>query len=255
MLKTLIFSNSISFKFTQLLNVNNAALQQVRTTFVLKRLYPVELHKKNEKPRKLRGKHYNYVMVEDSNTKKQPDVEVVLKQFVSGIGRKGEVVKLRPNYAYNHLLLTGLADYVTPENVEKYKPKLGEDNEEENHSSQFAQRTVNMLQNRVFAIVMNKEQPWVVEPWHIRASLRKCGYYIKSDSSIELPNEKITGPDMMKQNKEFYVTVTINGLEKARVKCRIHHWSTDPSDRLPYVYEHWLQSAEPIIPEDTPRAE
>lgn len=79
-------------------------------------------------------------MVEDSNTKKQPDVEVVLKQFVGGIGRKGEVVKLRPNYAYNHLLLPGLADYVTPENIEKYKPKLGEDNEEEKHSSQFAQR-------------------------------------------------------------------------------------------------------------------
>lgn len=104
-----------------------------------------------------------------------------------------------------------------------------------------------MLQNRVFAIVMNKDHPWVVEPWHIRASLRKCGYMIKSDDSIELPKEKITGPDLTKQNKEFNVIVTINGLEKAKVRCRIHHWSTDPSERLPYVFEHWNHPAEPLF--------
>lgn len=79
-------------------------------------------------------------MVEDTNIKKQPDVEVVLKQFVSGIGRKGEVVKVRPNFAYNELLLPGLADYPTPENIEKYRPKAGEESNEEKHSSQFAQR-------------------------------------------------------------------------------------------------------------------
>ena len=97
---------------------------------------------------------------------------------------------------------------------------------------------------------MNKNHPWVIEPWHIRASLRKCGYYITADSAIEMPKEKITGPDLQKQGKEFYVTVTINGLEKARVKCRIHHWSTDPSDRLPYVFEHWLIPAEPLFGEE-----
>lgn len=104
-----------------------------------------------------------------------------------------------------------------------------------------------MLQNRVFAIVMNKDHPWVVEPWHIRASLRKCGYLISSDSAIELPAEKITGPDLTIQNKEFFVTVKINNTEKARVRCRIHHWSTNPSERLPYIKEHWYQEAEPLF--------
>lgn len=108
-----------------------------------------------------------------------------------------------------------------------------------------------MLQNRVFAIVMNKDHPWVIEPWHIRASLRKCGYMILSDSAIELPAEKITGPDLTKQNKEFIVTVTVNNAEKAKVRCRIHHWSTNPSDRLPYVLEHWSHSAEPLLPAQT----
>lgn len=103
-----------------------------------------------------------------------------------------------------------------------------------------------MLQNLILSIVMNKDQPWVIEPWHIKASLRKAGYHV-DEKTITLPVEKITGPDLLKQNKEFFVTVTINNLETARVKCRIHHWSTDPSERLPYVPFHWKESSEPLI--------
>jgi large subunit ribosomal protein L9 len=94
---------------------------------------------------------------------------------------------------------------------------------------------------------MNKDQPWVIEPWHIRASLRKAGYHILNDSAIQLPKEKITGPDLTKQNKQFIVWVTINKTEKARVKCRIHHWSTDPVERLPYVFEHYRHKAESLF--------
>lgn len=214
----------------------------------MKRQTPPYLHKKNQKPRKLRSRDFNYDLVEDTDRKKYPDLEVILTQFVEGIGQKGEIVKVKPTFAYNKLLLPGLAAYVTPENVERFKLKEGEiSQQEKKHSSQFAQRTVNMLQNRVFAIVMNKDHPWEVEPWHIRASLRKCGYLIKSDNSIELPKEKITGPDLTKQNKEFKVIVTVNNTEKAEVRCRIHHWSTDPSNRLPYISEHWNIDAEPLF--------
>lgn len=93
---------------------------------------------------------------------------------------------------------------------------------------------------------MNKDHPWVLEPWHIRASLRKAGFHILHDSSITLP-EQITGPDLTKQNKEFVVTVTVNSTEKAKVRCRIHHWSTDPTERLPYVFEHYKMAAEPLF--------
>lgn len=195
----------------------------------------------------MKARDYIYDFVEHTSSKKQPDMEVILTQYVEGIGKKGDLVKVRPAFAYNKLLLPGLAVYHTEKNVEKYKPKGEESIDEEKHSSQFAKRTVNMLQNRVFAIVMNKDHPWVIEPWHIRASLRKCNYYISSDDAIELPAEKITGPDLTKQNKEFVVTVTVNKTEKAKVRCRIHHWSTDPSNRLPYVLEHWKQEAEPLF--------
>jgi hypothetical protein len=167
-----IFSNGIKCISSQLLAANSIVSQQVRvsiencvqnipsfhfndqfcsqTTFVLKRLYPVELHRKNQKPRKLRGRHHVYEMIEDKNVKRKPDMEVVLKQFVQGIGKKGEVVSVRPNFAYQNLLLPGLADYVTPENVEKYKPKAGESNTDEEHSSPFAQRVMMFIKKIIF---------------------------------------------------------------------------------------------------------
>lgn len=98
------------------------------------------------------------------------------------------------------------------------------------------------------AVVMNKDHPWTLEPWHIRVSLRKMGYYVNEDA-ITLPTQKITGPDLTLQNKEFEVQVRVSDQESAVVKCRIHHWSTDVKERLPYVFEHWKQPAEPVFEE------
>ncbi|EAA04926.5 AGAP000950-PA [Anopheles gambiae str. PEST] len=225
-------------------------LQSSRNTFVLKRRFPPNLYKKNQKPGKLRGRHFVYDLVEDTTIKKKPNLEVVLTAFVEGVGSKGDVVSLKPNEAYNKLLLPGLAVYKTPENVAKYATEKDE-KETEVHSSAYAQRTVNKLESLILAVVMNKDHPWVIEPWHIKLSLRKAGYYVP-DSAITLPDTPITGPDLLKQNKEFYCTVTINNLEQARVRCRIHHWSTEPSDRLPYVFEHWKLDAEPLFGEASP---
>lgn len=97
---------------------------------------------------------------------------------------------------------------------------------------------------------MNKDQPWELEAWHIRASLRKAGVHILHDTSIELPKQKIHGPDLTKESKAFYVTVTVNKTEKARVRCKLHHWSTNPVDKLPWVFKHWEQSAELLFPDD-----
>jgi large subunit ribosomal protein L9 len=218
-----------------------------QNTFILKRRWPPNLHKKNTAPPKLRGRNFVYDLVEDTLAKKKPNVEVVLKSFVDGIGSKGDIVSLRPNKAYHDLLLPGLAVYKTPENVQKYS-KLKEEIDVKEHSSPYAQRTINILQGITLSVVMNKDHPWVIEPWHIRASLRKCGYHVLDDAAIEMPAEKIVGPDLMKQNKIFHVTVTINKFEKVKVACRIHHWSTEPSERLPYAPEFWKDiNCEPLF--------
>lgn len=107
-----------------------------------------------------------------------------------------------------------------------------------------------MLNRITLGVVMNKDVPWVLEPWHIRVSLRKVGFYC-DDSCITLPSTPIKGPDLDIENKDFYVTITINNKEQTELKCRIHHWSTDPSNRLPYVFEHWKQESEPLnVPSD-----
>lgn len=172
-------------------------------------------------------------------------MEIILTAFVDGVGDRGDIVSLRPNRAYNEFLLPGLAVYKTDENLIKYL-KTETDKDTIKHSSPYAQRTVDFLEKMILAVVMNKENPWVIERWHIRASLRKCGV-IAPLESIELPKEPIIGPDMLKQNKEFCVTITINNMEKAKLRCRIHHWSSDPGERLPYVFEHYKQSAEPLF--------
>lgn len=172
-------------------------------------------------------------------------MEVLLTAFVDGIGDKGDIVSLHRNFAYNKLLLPGLAVYKTPENLLKYV-KTEKEKEFIKHSSPFAQRTVNILEKRIIAVVMNKDNPWVIEPWHIRASLRKAGINA-AEEAIELPKEPITGPDLTKQNKEFDVIVRVNNVEKAVLKCRIHHWSTDPGERLPYGIDHWKEPAESLF--------
>lgn len=97
------------------------------------------LYKKNQRHSKLRGRHFNYELIVDTNVVKKPNIEVILTSYVEGIGRKGDVVSVTPTFGYDKLLLPGLATYVTPAAVEKYtQPANAED--EEKHSSQFAQR-------------------------------------------------------------------------------------------------------------------
>ncbi|XP_049811268.1 39S ribosomal protein L9, mitochondrial [Schistocerca nitens] len=220
--------------------------QPNRTTVILRRKWPPGLYKKSQQPKKLRGRHHVYEFVENTEFKKQPEIEVILTGYVKGLGDRGDRVFVKPNYAYNELLLPGLAVYVTPNNIERYC--TDENNRQRTYSSPFVQRTLGFLSNMNLPIIMNKEVPWTVEPWHVRASLRKRGVYVP-EAAIKIPDKPITGPDLDKEGKIFYVTITINGREKVDVKCRIHHWSTKLSDRLPYVPEFWNLPDVPVLEE------
>lgn len=98
------------------------------------------MHRKNQRHAKLRGRHFNYDLIEDTNVKKRESVEVLLTEYVEGVGRKGEVVTVTPHFAYNKLLLPGLATYVTEANVAKYAKIAEETPDDDKHSSQFANR-------------------------------------------------------------------------------------------------------------------
>jgi len=111
-------------------------------------------------------------------------------------------------------------------------------------------QTLGFLSTTMLDISMNKEEPWTIEPWHIRVAARKAGIIIKDDSCIELPAGKISGPDVSLEGKEFYVTLTVNQKEKVNVRCRLHHWSTEPGNRI-QADNPWFQKSAPIFPDQT----
>ncbi|XP_022907329.1 large ribosomal subunit protein bL9m [Onthophagus taurus] len=221
--------------------------QQLRTTFILKRRNAPYLHKKGAEPKRLKPKHYIYNLVEHLDSQKQPDLEVILTSYVEGLGDVGEKVSVRPQYGYNNLLLPGLAIYATPENTKKY---LNTDlKDKRSFSSPTVEGTMTILSRMTLSVIMNKEIPWTLEPWHIRTSFRKCGYVVPEEC-ITMPSKTIKGPNMDIENKSFYITITINNQEKVDVKCRIHHWSTGIMERLPHIHDFWKVPSEPIFPED-----
>lgn len=104
----------------------------------MKRRWEPNLHKKGGRPKPLRGRHYVYDLIKDTNIEKQADINLVLTSYVAGYGNIGDEIAVRPTFAYNNLLLPGLAVYATPENLKKYV-KVKEIKEEK-HSSPYAQR-------------------------------------------------------------------------------------------------------------------
>lgn len=62
----------------------------------------------------------------------------------------------------------------------------------------------------VVSVSMNKDEPWTIEPWHIRVSLRKMNVHVLSDDSIELPEHPISGPDLTLEGKSFIVYITVS---------------------------------------------
>ncbi|XP_059489120.1 large ribosomal subunit protein bL9m [Neocloeon triangulifer] len=218
-----------------------------RCSTILKRKFPLRPHKKGHRPVKLKGTNYVYETVQGRNKTKEEPLEVILTQYVDGVGKKGDKVKLRRNFVYNRLLLPKLAVYVNPENEALFCSEASGGASVE-FSSKDAPRTVAYIARQMVAVTMSKDNPWTLEPWHIRANARKAGIIISDDSCIEMPPGPISGPDLSLQNKEFFVTITLNKKEKVNLRCRIHHWSSEPSERI-YAHYPWFEKAEPIFAE------
>ncbi|CAG4957604.1 unnamed protein product [Colias eurytheme] len=221
--------------------------QQTRNTFILKRKWPLPLHKKGGKVPKMKNRHFIYELVEDTNISKKPDMKIILNKFVDGVGNVGDVLTLRPNVAYNEFLLPGLAVYATPENLQKFKTDENKSKETLQFTSPYVQRTIGVLSRLVLQITMSKTTPWKLEPWHIKTSFRKAGFVVP-EHAITMPPIEINGPDLSLQEKEFFVTVKINNKEEVNVRCRIHHWATG-LERLPWEEFHWKKPLEALIPE------
>ncbi|XP_015591216.1 39S ribosomal protein L9, mitochondrial [Cephus cinctus] len=225
--------------------ISGPLAQQTRNTIILKRKYPMPLHKKGQRPAPLKHKQFIYDVVADTETQKQRKIEIILTSYVSGIGNKGQRINMPSNCAYYNYLLPGLAVYASPENIKKYESF---EDDTKQYSSKYVERTINLLSTLKLSVLMTLDNPWTIEKFHIRSSFRKANFHVP-DECITMPQKKICGPDLSIENKEFYVTVTINNKEQVKVRCAIHHWSADPAKRLPHC-EFFKFHDEAIFPED-----
>ncbi|KAF0298982.1 39S ribosomal protein L9, mitochondrial [Amphibalanus amphitrite] len=173
---------------------------------------------------------------------------------LASLGKPGDTVSVKVTKAQNELLAFGRAVYASPENQEKYRNVAEHSSADEvRHSSIYSAQTAKVLSRQVLAVSMNLDQPWVLQPWHLSVAFRKAGFVVP-EHCLQMPSGTIEGPDVEGlEGKEFIVTVTINNCEQVPVRCRLHHYATEPRDRLPYRRQPWLQPAEPVFPEEAER--
>lgn len=206
--------------------------------------------KKNQRPPKLNHRYFVYELVEDTNTKKHPLIDLILLDTVKDVGERGEIVKLKSLTAYHHFLLPKLAVYATPENIEKYAIQDKDERKRlATHSSQFVQNTISLLSECCLSITMNMDIPWTIEKWHVSACFRKAGFIVPQHA-ITLPEKAISGPNLSIENKEFYVTVKLNNCEETKVRCRVHHYTSNLSKKIIYDVPYWELPSVPLFPED-----
>ena len=217
----------------------------LQTTIIFKRRNEPHLSKKNGPKRKLNRKHFIYDIVEDTHNQPHKMIDVILTQYVERFGEKGDQLTLKPFTAYRNLLLPGYAVYATPENIEKFLSHT----KVKTYSSKWASSTQTYLKKVLLLVDVSLDNPWVLEKYHLTASFRKANIHVSEDA-ITLPEKKITGPNLDIENKEFYITTTINKTEQVKVRCRINHHTFDEDRQLPRIKEFWNYAAEPIFPED-----
>lgn len=221
-----------------------------RNTIILKRrvpLPPMDKYKNEESVRRNLDKlHQEYELVENTNLKPKPKIDLILTQYIEDIGKPGQIVAIQPILAYD-LVILGQAMYATPENLAKIH--LISDSEVDKHSSLTAFKTLKILKKKTLSVFMNMHEPWTIEQWHIRVTFRLNGVHILSDDCIELPENSINGPNLNLEGKDFAVHVTINNCEKVAVRCRLHHYTMIHSKRIILPPDHECIPSEPIFPE------
>ncbi|GIY39439.1 39S ribosomal protein L9, mitochondrial [Caerostris extrusa] len=215
-----------------------------------------------KRPRVLKGRHFIYETIENTDLTDPSDLHVVLTTFVEGIGDVGDVISVDPYYAREHLLLPRYAVYATAENVEKYSNlksyninnalqlccnEIKSRVERPKFSSIHAAMMVKTLTKTVIPVFMNPKEPWTIDKKHIHIAFRIEGFHVPEDS-IELPSTPIEGPDPAKESGDFAIYVTINNREKLPVRCRLFHIKPG-METAKLADELYLEKAEPILAE------
>lgn len=142
-------------------------------TCVVQRYKQPNLVRKEIDPRKQRIKSENFhlKLIECKHTKKAGECEIILTDFVEGIGRKGELVKIHRKLANTDLIPSGLAVYPTEEYLELFKTDR-ELAQSQPKVSPYSAKTKEELMKITLDIPMNMSNNWTIKEDFIRIALR-----------------------------------------------------------------------------------
>ncbi|KAL0270265.1 UNVERIFIED_CONTAM: hypothetical protein PYX00_007732 [Menopon gallinae] len=219
-------------------------VEQKRTTFILRRKNEPDVTKQTAW-RKLKKKHYYYLLEEHTHAKKQPNIEMVLVKNVENVGNIGDIVKIPQLKAYEYFILTGAAVFATPENVKKFGVLKKEDS-----IPIHIQQILKKLSKTHVPVIMHKENPWTLERWHVRVALRNINVMC-TDECIELPKEQISGPNMDINEKDFLIYLTMNDKYRTPMRCRLFQISPNEVNvNLAYNPKFYMEPINAIFPEE-----
>ena len=196
---------------------------------------------------------YNVVeVVENTNQKRRPKIEVLLTTYVEGIGDRGELVTVKRKLARQHLLSTGLAVYPTEENKEKISGHTDGVSGAKKKLSPFVSKTIRCLKSMKLKVPMNHMLSWTIDKTHVKAAFRRCGVEL-DESCLEVPegDEAVKyDPSVDGEPKfmEFPVKVTVAGFEQVEVLARIEwiHLAPEARPSEPTPFHLWSKDATDI---------
>jgi len=212
-----------------------------RNAMVFKRVYPPKRLPESATQEEINKsvvtedfRHFRYDMVEETDAE-PADIKVLLLKSSEEFGRRGQIRSINARIARQELLLPGLGIYASPYNLEKYKKiVLPEDSVQ--FSSETVSKCVADMSKYVVPIIMNGDNRWTLEPWHVRFALLNHGVSLE-EHCIKLPDQKISGPNQTLEGKEFLLTLQINDFERAKIRAVLFHKSIEDRSELPPL--HW----------------
>ncbi len=159
--------------FTNKIIASSTIIDKKYYTVIVERICKPPIVRKGKDPRSrhLKPVHFQYKLVDVLHTKKWGNVDLILTEYVEGVGHKGELISVPRHDAYYHLLPARLAVYPTEEYLELYK-KDRESLATKAKVSPFAMKTKDELEKLTLEIPMNLSVDWNLRPDNIRIALR-----------------------------------------------------------------------------------
>ena len=74
---------------------------------------------------------------------------------------------------------------------------------------QIQKQIIPRLTRLCIPVLVSRNHPWTLEPWHVRASMRKLGLEVAEPEAVKLPENPISGPNEDLESKEFPVSLKV----------------------------------------------